>query len=256
MKKDDLTIYAMQTDIAWEDKERNLQKLESRLRSFHDFNADIVALPEMFTTGFTTETSLAEPNDGITVSRLKALAGTFNTALTGSFLAEENGKFYNRAFFITPAGDTFFYDKRHLFVMSDEKNKLTPGNAGITIPYKGWNISLAICYDLRFPVWLRNKGNVYDLMIIPANWPKARITAWDILIKARAIENLCYVCGVNRVGKDAAGIYHNGASVISDFKGICTTASEDGEEDVLVSTLSKSALDSFREKFPAWKDAD
>lgn len=257
MDKEEITLSVIQCDIAWEDKERNLQLLEERLRSLRDNMPDITVLPEMFSTGFCTSTPLAETTGGPTIEALKRLAAQYGTAITGSFLATEGGRYYNRAFFITPQGETHYYDKRHLFVMSEEKNVLTPGTSRTIFQYMGWNICLAVCYDLRFPSWLRNNDNRYDLLIIPANWPKARISAWNTLLAARAIENLCYVCGANRVGNDINNYWHNGSSSVTDFKGErITPAADNGEETILTAQLSRAKLASFRTKFPAWKDAD
>jgi predicted amidohydrolase len=211
----------------------------------------------MFSTGFSMNGRyLAEPGDGKTVGTIKRWACDCNFAVCGSFLAIENDRLYNRGFFITPEGDAFFYDKRHLFRMGDENKNFTPGEKQLIIPYKEWNICLIVCYDLRFPVWSRNVGKAYDLLICPANWPQARGNSWNILLKARALENYCYVCGVNRVGEDGHGIHHRGDSQLIDFKGDVIAFCEPDKEGVVTGTICKEVLEQFREKFPVWQDAD
>lgn len=253
---DSLTISLIQTDIVWENKAANLRNIEEKIASLHN-STDIVVLPEMFTTGFSMRSSeFAEENSGETVRTLKRWASHFGFAIAGSFIAcDQDGKRYNRGFFITPE-EMHFYDKRHLFRMSDEPNHFTAGNTPLIVNYRNWNISLQICYDLRFPVWCRNKENEYDLQLFVASWPEPRQRVWDILLKARAIENCAYVAGVNRVGEDNNGLNYLGGSVVIDMKGNILTGCEPGSETILTTTLSKEKLLLFREKFPAWKDAD
>ena len=176
--------------------------------------------------------------------------------MAGSFIAKDNGKFYNRAFFITPEGEEHYYDKRHLFRMAEEDKHFSAGDKRLIVPYKGWNICLQVCYDLRFPVWSRNVNNEYDLLIYVANWPEARKKAWKALLHARAIENMAYVCGVNRVGVDGKGFLFRGDSMIYNAKGKKLADAGKREEITRTCTLKKSELDEFRAKFPAWKDAD
>lgn len=252
---DILRISLIQTDIRWEDKPGNLIETERILTQLKG-KTDLVVLPEMFTTGFSMNSAeLAESNYGTTVSTLREWAQSFDFALTGSFIAGEGGKFYNRGFFITPE-NAWFYDKRHLFRMSNEGEHFHAGNAPLTVFYKGWNISLQICYDLRFPVWCRNVNNAYDLMVVTASWPAVRQHPWEILLQARAIENQAYVAGVNRVGTDPTGTYYKGGSLVADMKGNVIAKAPDADPYVLTVELSAEKLHSFRKKFPAWMDAD
>lgn len=253
---DSLRISIIQTDIIWENKQENLRLQEKKLQSLRG-TTEIAVLPEMFSTGFSMQSSeLAEPNSGITVTVLKQWASQFQMAICGSYIATDNGCFYNRAFFLTPDGEEFFYDKRHLFRMGREAEYFSAGNKRTVISYLGWNICLLICYDLRFPVWSRNINNEYDLLIYVANWPASRRLAWDTLLRARALENQCYVCGVNRVGTDGHHLSYNGGSKIYSALGTEIASLPDEEEGIRTAPLTLSALRQFREKFPAWKDAD
>ena len=218
---------------------------------------DLVIFPETFTTGFNPESrDLAESNTGAAISSVKQWAGEYNFAIAGSFIATENEKYYNRAFFVYPTGETFFRDKRHLFGPGGENKSFSPGDNNTIINYNGWNIRLLICYDLRFPVWSRNVNNECDLLIYAANWPNARQSVWNVLLPARAIENQCYVCGVNRVGKDGAGVYYSGNSLLVDAKGNVLSNYPENEEYVETVILDKKELDDFRLTFPVWRDAD
>ena len=164
---------------------------------------EVVILPEMFSTGFSMNSKeLAEPVSGETITTLKQWATEFQLAIAGSYIASDKGEYFNRAFFLTPAETDHYYDKRHLFRMGQESEHFSAGNGRVIIPYHGWNICLLVCYDLRFPVWSRNVNNEYDLLVYVASWPVQRRQAWDVLLRARAIENMCYVCGVNRIGTD------------------------------------------------------
>lgn len=253
---DSLRISIIQTDIIWENKQENLRLQEKKLQSLRG-TTEIAVLPEMFSTGFSMQSSeLAEPNSGITVTVLKQWASQFQMAICGSYIATDNGCFYNRAFFLTPEGEEFFYDKRHLFRMGREAEYFSVGNKRTVISYLGWNICPLICYDLRFPVWSRNINNEYDLLIYVANWPASRRLAWDTLLRARALENQCYVCGVNRVGTDGHHLSYNGGSKIYSALGTEIASLPDEEEGIRTAPLTLSALRQFREKFPAWKDAD
>lgn len=251
-----MRISLIQTDIAWENKEQNLEYLAPRLKELSG-KSDLVVLPEMFSTGFSMRSNLlAEPNNGKTIRLLKEWSETYKLAVAGSFIASTDGKFYNRAFFLTPDGKEHYYDKKHLFRMGEEPNHFEAGDQYSIIPYKGWNIRLAVCYDLRFPVWLRNRQNEYDLLIIVANWPEVRRRPWETLLCARAIENQCFVCGVNRTGKDASGLNHSGQSLFFDAKGECLARFEDNEDGIRTVEPDLVSLQSFRDKFPVWKDAD
>jgi len=251
-----LKISIVQTDIAWENKQENLRMLREKLHALRG-TTEIVVLPEMFSTGFTMKSrELAEPVSGITVRILKELAADFQLALCGSFICSERSNYYNRAFFITPEGEEFYYDKRHLFRMGNEAEYFSAGNNKLIISYRGWNICLLVCYDLRFPVWSRNVNNEYDLLIYMASWPQARRLAWDTLLCARALENMCYVCGVNRIGVDGNKLIYNGGSVVFSAKGEVLASVPDGEEGIETISLSLISLQQLRDKFPVWKDAD
>lgn len=267
MINNNLNIAAIEFDIAWGDKDTNLHTVSNAISKL-PHGIDLVILPEMFSTGFITESrqcasELAERNTQDTISALKELATCHNLAISGSFLAHTASQLYNRAFFLEPNGDETFYDKRHLFRMGGECDIYSGGKTfAPEIRYRGWNIKIVVCYDLRFPAWCRNhfeKNAPYDLMLVVANWPKARLHPWKTLLSARAIENLSYVCGINRSGIDPNGIdYASGSSGLYDFKGLtCTPQSIPiSNGNILIYSLDHQALDHFRQKFPAWKDAD
>lgn len=245
--------------IVWEDKEKNFQTLEKGLEIMHK-STDLIILPETFSTGFPSNKekdyirNFAERNSGETITRLKNLANRFKTAICGTFIADTGGSLYNRAFFIEPSGEETFSDKRHLFSMAGEGKVFSRGYDRMRVRYCGWEIAMIICYDVRFPVWCRNVNNQYDLLIAVANWPTVRVEAWSKLLYARAIENEAYVCGVNCTGKDDNGFEYDGWSKAIDFKGKDITV--DRNDGLLYATLSKEKLDRFRQKFPAWNDAD
>lgn len=251
----ELTLALIQTDIIWEDITGNLDRLYPLVLSLQD-KCDIVILPEMFTTGFSMQAEkLAESPDGNTMRLLQTWSQQTGIAICGSFICKENNKCYNRAFFIT-GKERFFYDKRHLFRMGAEITHFTAGEEQCIVAFKGWNISLQVCYDLRFPVWCRNVNNNFDLQIFVASWPTARQSVWDTLLKARAIENQAYVAGVNRIGIDGYGLKYSGGSVVADMKGDIIASAPTNEDAIILCTLQKSTLNSYREKFPAWMDAD
>ncbi len=251
-----LRISIIQTDIVWENKQENLRLLREKLQSLSG-KTEIVVLPEMFSTGFSMRSAqLAEPVDGDTISTLRRWAAEFDVAICGSYIAREAENHFNRAFFLTPQGEERYYDKRHLFRMAGEDRHFQPGNETVVVGYLGWNIFLSVCYDLRFPVWLRNTNNRYDVMICVANWPSGRRAAWDTLLQARALENQCYVCGVNRIGTDAFEVDYDGGSVIVSPQGKIVASVPDNEEGTDTATLDLQHLRIFRERFPAWKDAD
>ena len=251
-----MKISIVQTDIIWENKQENLRLLREKLLPLRG-TTEIVFLPEMFTTGFSMNSRLlAEPVSGTTLRSLKNYAVEFHLSLAGSFICEEQGSYYNRAFLITPDGQEFYYDKRHLFRMGHEAEHFSAGSRKVIIPYNGWNICLQVCYDLRFPVWSRNVNNEYDLLIYVASWPTPRIQAWNTLLCARAIENQCYVCGVNRIGQDGNGLCYPGYSALYGPKGENLAGTPDSEEKIQTIELSLEALTTFRHKFPCWKDAD
>ena len=251
-----MKITIVQTDIVWENKQENLRVLRRKLTALCG-TTEIIVLPEMFSTGFSMNSKeLAEPLSGETITTLKQWAKEFNFAISGSYIASDNDRYFNRAFFLTPEGEEYYYDKRHLFRMGQEPQHFAAGNERLIIPYRDWNVCLLVCYDLRFPVWSRNVNNEYDLLIYVASWPVPRREVWDTLLRARAMENMCYVCGVNRIGTDGHQLSYNGGSIVYSPKGEILLSAPDAQEDILTTTLDLSALRSFRNKFPAWKDAD
>lgn len=255
-----LNIAILEDNIIWGDKDANLAQLEKNMQMLPP-STDIVVLPELFSTGFFIENPeemrrLAERNTGDTILTLKRLAKQYSTAIAGSFMANTAGKIYNRAFFIESSGDETFYDKRHIFSIGGEDAVFTAGTKPPqVIRYRGWNIMLVVCYDLRFPVWLRNTRNKYDVLLVVANWPKARVYPWQQLLIARAIENECYVCGCNRTGFTPSGIEYSGNSMIIDFRGK-DIATHCDNSPIIYASLNGEKLSAFREKFPAWKDID
>jgi predicted amidohydrolase len=256
MKQDNLNIAILQYPIVWEDKQANFNKVAYWLETLKS-QADLLVLPEMFTTGFSMKAKeLSEPNDGETISIIKQWSKSFDIAIAGSFIAREEERVYNRAFVLTPDGEAFFYDKRHLFSIGLEHTVFSAGKEKVIAKYRGWNICLQICYDLRFPVWTRNVANEYDLLLYVANWPASRISSWNALLPARAIENQAYVCGVNRVGEDGLQVRHNGYSSVYDMKGKLLAGFKPEEEGVKITALSLNLLKKFRKNFPVWKDAD
>ncbi len=246
-------------NIAWGDKRANLDSLAEVCERMHP-DTDLLVLPEAFSTGFPSGMDkeqvrpLAERNTGATIDFVKALARRHNVAIAGSFIADSGGSLYNRAFFIEPGGEETFADKKHLFTMAGEHNIFSAGHGRLKVRYRGWNIAMVVCYDIRFPAWCRNVRNEYDLLIAVANWPVARVDAWNKLLLARAIENEAYVAGVDCQGTDPAGFEYDGASHIIDFKGKPITV--DGPDGLLYARLDHEALERFRRKFPAWQDAD
>ncbi len=253
---DSLRISMIQSHIIWEDRDENLGYYGELLRRVSG-KTDLAILPETFTTGFSMNVEkLADTMDGKTVPTIKEWAKKFKMAVVGSFIVKDNGKYYNRAFFITPDGEEYYYDKRHLFRMSGEDNHFSPGTKQTIVNYKGWNICLQVCYDLRFPVWSRNVNNAYDLLLYVANWPEVRKKVWRTLLQARALENMSYVCGVNRVGIDGKGFVYRGDSMVYTPKGKKLTDCGKREEVTRTCVLLKDEVNDLRAKFPAWKDAD
>lgn len=253
---DKLRIALLQNSIEWENIPANLAQATHGLEALAG-KVHLAVLPEMFTTGFTMNAaSLAEEGEGPTLTTLRQNAVALHMALAGSFIACDGGAYYNRGFFITPDGEARFYDKRHLFRMGDEGRFFSAGNSRLVVEYEGWRIALFICYDLRFPVWCRNVGNEYDVALYVASWPQARAAAWRSLLVARAIENAAYVCGVNRVGTDNAGLVYIGNTMAVDYKGLSMGMVPDGEHGTLIIEADGDKLRSFRTKFPVWRDAD
>jgi predicted amidohydrolase len=254
-----LTITLIQTNLFWEDKKANLEMVQEKIEAIKE-KAEIVILPEMFTTGFSMKPELlAEKMDGQTIQWMKKIAGEKKIILTGSLIIEEDGKYFNRLIWMLPNGEFGVYDKRHLFAFGDEHNHYSPGNKKLIASVKGWKINLQICYDLRFPVWSRQPfgelENKYDLLINVANWPAERSVAWETLLRARAIENQCFVVGVNCVGEDGNKIFYNGGSAIIDPLGEIIYQ-KNKEEDIITYTLQKEKITKTWKQFPFWKDAD
>jgi len=251
-----MKITLVQDIIHWADKTANLQRTEKQLAELAG-KTNLVVLPEMFTTGFCTDQlELAETMEGETVHTLQKWAQTYNLAITGSFIANENDKIFNRGFFVFPDGKIETADKRHLFSIGGEDLYFSTGAKKLIINYCGFNIRLLVCYDVRFPVWARNVNNEYDLLIYVANFPKSRINNWDILLQARAVENQAYVCGVNCVGTDGLGIDYNGHSTLLDFKATPLLSFPENETSIQTYELNREPLLKFREKSAFWKDAD
>jgi omega-amidase len=251
-----MLISLLQYPIVWADKLKNLQLAEERI-AFLQGKTDLVVLPEMFTTGFcTNQPELAEPSDGKTILTVQNWASKYNVAICGSFIATEEGKFYNRSFFVFPDGKAEFEDKRHLFSMGGEDQFFSSGNKPLIVNYGGMNIRLLVCYDVRFPVWSRNVDNQYDLLIYVANFPARRINDWDVLLRARAIENQSFVCGLNITGEDANGISYNGHSVLLDYRATELISFSENEEQTKTFEIHTEGLQLYRQKFPVWKDAD
>lgn len=252
-----ICLYPM--PIVWGDKKANFELLEDAVGRLHP-RTDLLVVPEMFSTGFMTSDKeqlreLAEWNSGETIEFLQRLSRESGVAIAGSFMANTGGSLFNRAFFVEPIGDPTFADKRHLFTMAGENKVFSAGDRRLAVRYRGWNIAMVVCYDIRFPVWCRNVGNGYDLLLAVANWPVPRVGAWTQLLKARAIENLSYVCGVNCSGRDSNGFEYDGASYLFDFKGADISMRSDSSP-LIYASLSYEKLEKFREKFPAWKDSD
>lgn len=273
-----LTITTIQTNLVWENKAANLQVLERKINEL-DQKTEIVVLPEMFSTGFSMNpTLLAETMDGETVEWMKSISSKNKIILAGSLIIQEDDLYFNRLVWMLPNGQFGCYDKRHLFAFGEEDKHYTAGNKRLIASVKGWKINLQICYDLRFPVWARNrvlqtdqKGEAsqitsetrangdlepeYDILIYVANWPEKRSHAWKTLLCARAIENQSYVIGVNRVGRDGNNINFSGNSLVIDPLGEVLYHMPD-DEDIFTITLQKEDLQEVRSKFPFWKDAD
>lgn len=254
-----LTFTIIQTSLHWEDKKANLQMLEQKISSTRE-KTEMVILPEMFSTGFSMKPEeLAETMEGETVDWMRRLAAQKKIILTGSIIIKEKEEYYNRLIWMLPNGQYGVYDKRHLFAFAGEDEHYAAGSKRLIASVKGWKINLQVCYDLRFPVWARqqaaNGGPEYDMLIYVANWPERRSLAWKTLLQARAIENQCYVIGVNRVGNDGNDIYHSGDSMVVDPMGEILYHKKD-DEDVFTITLDKGHLLSVRERLPFLKDAD
>lgn len=261
----DLHVSLIQSYIHWEDIDKNLEHFSNKINEINS-GSDLILLPEMFPTGFTMNTQeMAQDMNGKVVKWLLKKAREKKAIIAGSVIVEEDNKYYNRLIAAKPDGKLDYYDKRHLFRMAEEHNYFSAGNQKTIINVEGWKINLLVCYDLRFPIWSRNtfkkKSDTeaeagYDACIYVANWPEARVSAWNTLLKARSIENQCYTLGVNRIGEDGSGVKYNGSSQIVDPKGEAIIKTEYHKEDVLQARLSYEELSSFRKKFPVGLDAD
>jgi predicted amidohydrolase len=282
-----ITFTLVQTALYWEDKRANLQMLEEKIKNIRE-KTQVVILPEMFSTGFSMKPEiLAETMDGETVQWMKKVAAEKKVILTGSVIIQEDKYYYNRSMWMLPNGQFGCYNKRHLFAYAEEDKHYTAGSERFIASVNGWKVNLQVCYDLRFPVWARQTSPPappqqvgegtraasrspsttplerglgaevfeYDVLLYVANWPERRSTAWKTLLQARAIENQCYVIGVNRVGKDGSGIYHSGDSMVIDPLGEVLYHKKD-EEDIFTITLEKQNLVEIRERFQFWRDAD
>ena len=246
----------IQPNLHWEDRAANRDMFEKKIKDINE-KTEVVILPEMFSTGFSMRPeALSEKMNGTTVEWMKKIAADKKIILTGSLIIEDEGKYYNRLIWMLPNGEYGFYDKRHLFAFAKEDEHYSPGSKRMIASVKGWKINLLVCYDLRFPVWARQASpGEFDLLIYIANWPEKRIVAWKTLLQARAIENQCYVVGVNRVGDDGNDIHYSGESMVIDPLGE-TLYHKSDEEDVFTCTLEKSKLEEVRNRFPFLRDAD
>lgn len=250
----DIVVSIVQMNIAWQKPSNNRKKIEKLLKESKP--ADLIVLPEMFTTGFTMETDkFSETMEGETIEWMKRLSNSTRSVITGSLIIEERGRYYNRLIWMRPDGTFKHYDKRHLFRMAGEDEHFSEGNRKIFPVLKGWRICPLVCYDLRFPVWSRNQ-NDYDLLIYVANWPDTRRDAWNTLVQARAMENYSPVVAVNRVGQDGRGNTYSGDSVVYDEKGEKLSSLEPKVEGVEAVKLSLKGLKAYRDKFPVYLDAD
>lgn len=249
-----LKITIVQSDLVWENVDANLNNFAKNLENIG--NTNLIVLPEMFNTGFSMNSkSLAEKTNGKSVKWLVNLAKEKNVAVIASLIIEENNQFFNRLYFVFPDGKLEFYNKRHLFRMANEHNYYSAGTEDLIVNYKGWRIKPLVCYDLRFPVWARNK-NDYDLLIYIANWPERRNEPWKILLKARSIENQSFVVGVNRIGTDGNNVSFSGDSAVINPKGEIISTTKAYQENMENVEISLKELNEFKEKFPAYKDAD
>ncbi len=250
----DLRVALLQANLVWEDSAANLLHFAAQLDKYSP-DCDLLVLPEMFSTGFSMRPQLfATTESGPEVQWMRVQAAKWNCEIAGSLMLQQGGEYVNRLLVVSAEGVVARYDKKHLFSMAGENELYQAGNQRVIYELKGWRINLQICYDLRFPVWARNRGD-YDLLLYVANWPSRRVYAWKQLLVARAIENQCYVAGVNRVGNDGNGIPHNGGSRIIDPMGE-VLAEIDEHEDIITAVFRKNYLNEIREKLPFLQDRD
>ena len=255
MNKSELSVTLIQMAIDWEDPTKNMAVLTQKIGSLGN-PTDLIVLPEMFTTGFSMNPeTIAETMDGPTIQWMRAVAATYQTAIAGSVIIQDEGNYFNRFIMAHVDGKVEHYDKKHLFTLAGEHKIYSEGNILKTFELKGWKIRPMVCYDLRFPVWARNTDD-YDLLIYVANWPSPRKIAWDTLLQARSIENMCYTIGVNRVGKDANGLEYPGHSSVFDSLGAICLDFDEGKEAIGQVTLSKDHLSTTRSKLNFLNDRD
>lgn len=252
----DLQLAILQADLSWENPENNLAYFTKKIMALSN-KVDVIVLPEMFTTGFSMNAKhLAEPTNGKSLSWMKSMANEKQACVTGSLIIEEKGKYYNRLYWVFPDETFKTYDKKHLFTLAKEQQTYTAGNEKLIVEYQGWKFCPLICYDLRFPVWARNIED-YDVLLYVANWPEIRTSAWDALLKARAIENMCYCVGVNRVGKDGNDYPYSGHSGVYNALGDLMTKSENHHQVFSeIHTLNHEVLEKTRSKLGFLKDRD
>jgi omega-amidase len=249
-----MKIALIQSPLFWENPKANRNHFEVKINALAQ-KVDLIVLAEMFSTGFTMNPeAFFETMEGETIQWMQSLAKAKNSAITGSLVIKENGNFYNRLLFVFPSGEIQFYDKRHLFTLAGEDKVYTSGKEKLIVEYQGWKICPQVCYDLRFPVFVRNVEN-YDLLLYVANWPKPRIYAWDILLKARAVENMCYTIGVNRIGSDNNNYEYNGHSQVVDYLGNGVLEPQEKDEFFVVE-LDKEKLHETRNKLGFLNDRD
>jgi len=253
--EDKLRVALIQANLVWQNAEQNRKIFLEKINQIKE-QVDLIILPEMFTTGFSMQPQkIGDTMHGETVKWMRKIASEKDTAISGSVIIFENNNFYNRFLFVHPSGEINFYDKRHLFTLAGEEKVYESGKEKLIVNFKGWKICPLVCYDLRFPVWARNVEE-YDLLIYVANWPKIRIAAWDTLLKARAIENMCYTIGVNRVGIDANNYEYNGHSAAFDSLGEQVAETHENMEETVIFTLDKNHISEIRNKLGFLNDRD
>jgi len=251
----DLKIALLQANLIWHNAAKNRTNFSEKINSISE-TVDMIVLPEMFTTGFSMQPEeIAEIMQGETVKWMQKLALEKQAAIVGSIIISENNTYYNRFLFVHPSGEINQYNKKHLFTLAGEHEVYTSGKEKLLVDFKGWKICPLICYDLRFPVWARNVED-YDVLMYVANWPKPRIKAWDTLLKARSIENMCYTIGVNRVGVDANNLEYCGHSAVYDCLGEKLIDTIPNQENIVIVTLDKKSLKNTRSKLNFLADKD
>lgn len=256
-----MVITLLQQDIVWGNPAANQEAAERAILAAE--KSDLYVLPEMWSTGFATEPEGIAESDGSSLNWMKQMANRLDAAVAGSIATEIEGKYYNRFYFVKPAdngsdNDIEYYDKHHLFTYSGEHHRYTAGERRVVVEWRGWRFLLQVCYDLRFPIFARNRADgpdAYDVALYVASWPTSRRAPWDALLRARAIENQCYVCGVDRTGDDPA-CHYNGGTAIIDAYGNTVAACPDGEVSSITVELDKDKLTAFRKKFPVLSDRD